>query len=166
VLGNAIAANGHRIELSTHVIDHLVLNSDFVDSQKHQIRWMKSTRFSRPKGHFGTALTFGVPFGLLACIAAMAMHHTALGLGLLAYSVISRTVLALIVGAAVVEDRSLFRTALLYPLRDLLGFFYWAASYGSREIVWRNQIYRLAAGGIMLPEKSDAAKSEEPVLSA
>ena len=26
---------------------------------------MKSTRFSRPKGHFGTALTFSVPFGLL-----------------------------------------------------------------------------------------------------
>ncbi len=59
---------GHTVVLSTHVIDHLVLNSDFVDSQKHQIRWMKSTRFSRPKGHFGTSLTFSVPFGLLACV--------------------------------------------------------------------------------------------------
>ncbi len=66
VLGNAIASNGHTVVLSTHAIDHVVLNTSFVDSQKHQIRWMKSTRFSRPKGHLGTCLTFSVPFGLLA----------------------------------------------------------------------------------------------------
>jgi len=166
VLGNAIAAKGHTVVLSTHVIDHLVLNSDFVDSQKHQVRWMKSTRFSRPKGHFGTSLTFSVPFGVLACIAAVMMHHPAIGLALLAYSVIARGALAGIVGAAVVEERNLFRTAALYPLRDLLGFFYWAASYGSREIVWRNQIYRLAPGGLMLPRNGDAGKGEQPALSA
>jgi ceramide glucosyltransferase len=166
VLGNAIAANGHTVVLSTHVIDHLVLNSDFVDSQKHQIRWMKSTRFSRPRGHFGTSLTFSVPFGLLACFAAVMLHHTALGFGLLAYSVILRAALAVIVGAAVVGERNLLRTALLYPLRDLLGFFYWAASYGSREIVWRNQIYRLAEGGLMLPREGEAREGEQPALSA
>ncbi|MGB0122611.1 MAG: glycosyltransferase [Silvibacterium sp.] len=166
VLGNAIAAKGHTVVLSTHVIDHLVLNSDFVDSQKHQIRWMKSTRFSRPKGHFGTLLTFSVPFGLLACFAAMLLHHPVLGLGLLAYSVVARAIVALVVGWAVVQERHLLRTALLFPLRDLLGFFYWAASYGSREIVWRNQIYRLAAGGLMLTRDGSAAEREQPIFTA
>jgi ceramide glucosyltransferase len=165
ILGNAIAANGHKVVLSTHVIDHVVLNSDFVDSQKHQIRWMKSTRFSRPKGHLGTSLTFSVPFGLLGCAAAMLLHHPAIGLGLLAYSVISRAALAVGVGAAVVEDRQVMRTALLFPLRDLLGFIYWAASYGSSEIVWRNQVYRLAEGGLMLPRNS-APECKEPALTA
>ena len=165
VLGNAIAANGHTVVLSTHVIDHLVLNSDFVDSQKHQIRWMKSTRFSRPKGHFGTSLTFSVPFGLLACLAAMLLHHPRLGVGLLAYSVFARVALALVVGRAVVEERHLFRTALLFPLRDLLGFFYWAASCGSREIVWRNHVYRLATGGLMLPRNGAPGESDHPVLT-
>lgn len=166
LLGNKIAANGHTVALSTHVIDHVVLNSDFVDSQKHQIRWMKSTRFSRPKGHFGTSLTFSVPFGFLACFGAMLLHHPLIGLGLLAYSVIARIVMALVVGAAVVEDRHVLRTALLYPLRDLLGFFYWAASYGSREIVWRNQIYELAPGGLMLPRSGSATEQKEPILTA
>ena len=166
VLGNAIAAHGHTIVLSTHVIDHLVLNSDFVDSQKHQIRWMKSTRFSRPKGHFGTSLTFSVPFGLLACLAALLLHHPRLGAGLLAYSLVTRVALALVVGRAVVEERHLFRTALLFPLRDLLGFFYWVASYGSREIVWRNHIYRLAADGLMLPRNGAPGESDHPVLMA
>ncbi len=165
VLGNSIAANGHTVVLSTHVIDHVVLNSEFADSQKHQIRWMKSTRFSRPKGHFGTSLTFSVPFGLLACFAALRLHHPELGLGLLMYSVLSRAALALLVGATIVKERRLFRTAMLFPLRDLLGFCYWAASYGGREIVWRNQNYRLAEGGVMLPQDGAAGK-REPALSA
>ena len=164
VLGNAIAAKGHTVVLSTHVIDHMVLNSSFVDSQKHQIRWMKSTRFSRPKGHFGTSLTFSVPFGLISAVAAAALRHPLLGLGLLAYSLLNRLLLALAVGALVVRDRRLLRTALLYPLRDLLGFIYWAASYGSSEIVWRNQIYRLAPGGLMIPPSKDV--EHEPVLTA
>ena len=56
----------------------------------------------------------------------------------------------------------LFRTALLYPLRDLLGFFYWAASYGNSEIVWRNQIYRLTRGGFMVQPEDTLER--EPVL--
>jgi ceramide glucosyltransferase len=163
VLGNAIAARGHTVVLSTHVIDHMVLNTGFADSQKHQIRWMKSTRFSRPKGHLGTCLTFSVPFGLISAVAAALLKHPLLGLGLLAYSVLSRVLLALFVGGLVVQARSLLRTALLYPLRDLLGFIYWAASYGGSEIVWRNQVYRLASGGLMVAPSQDAAR--EPVLT-
>jgi ceramide glucosyltransferase len=164
VLGNAIASNGHKVVLSTHAIDHVVLNTSFADSQKHQIRWMKSTRFSRPKGHLGTCLTFSVPFGLLAAIAAWALGNHHLALGLLAYSAGSRAALAALVGAFVVRDRHLLRTSLLYPLRDLLGFFYWAASYGNNEIVWRNQVYRLAPGGLMVAP--DEALESEPVLTA
>lgn len=165
VLGNTVAANGHTVVLSTHVIDHVVLNSDFVDSQKHQVRWMKSTRFSRPKGHFGTSLTFSVPFGLLACFASLRMHHPLLGLGLLAYSVLSRAALALLVGRAVVGEQKLLRTAVLFPLRDMLGFLYWAASYGSSEIVWRGQVYKLGESGLMFPKHRTAEKREQPALT-
>ena len=56
----------------------------------HQVRWMKSTRFSRPKGHFGTALTFSMPFGILALAAAAATHHLALGIGLMAWALLTR----------------------------------------------------------------------------
>ncbi len=70
LLGNQVAARGHTVVLSDHVIDHVVLHESFWPSMQHQARWMKSTRFSRPKGHLGTALTFSVPFGVLAAIAA------------------------------------------------------------------------------------------------
>ena len=60
VLGNETFKLGKTVILSHHAIDHIVLNSRFADSMKHQVRWMKSTRFSRPAGHFGTALSFSM----------------------------------------------------------------------------------------------------------
>jgi ceramide glucosyltransferase len=166
VLGNRVHEAGHTVVLSTHVIDHIVLNTSFVDSQKHQIRWMKSTRFSRPKGHFGTCLTFSVPFGILGFAAALFLHHPMLAIGLLGYSALSRVAMAAAVGLLVVQDRQWLRTSLLFPLRDLLGFCYWAASYVSNRIVWRNQIYTLAPGGFMLPPDAEDEAKSAPAYTA
>ena len=166
VLGNQIAANGHEVVLSDHVIDHVILNLSFTASVKHQVRWMKSTRFSRPKGHFGTSLTFALPFGILAGLAAWGMGKPYLALGLLAYSILARALMAAVVGAAVVEERHLLRTVLLYPLRDLMGFFYWAASYGSSTVLWRGQVYRLAEGGLMLAEGDSTKHERETAMTA
>jgi len=162
VLGNQVAAKGHEVVLSDHVIDHIVLNSGFTDSIKHQIRWMKSTRFSRPKGHFGTALTFALPFGLLAALGTWTIGKPWLALGLLVYSIVARMVMAAVVGIKVVNDRAWLRSALLYPLRDLLGFWYWAASYTSSKILWRGHIYRLVEGGLMQTVLDAGAKQPEP----
>jgi ceramide glucosyltransferase len=149
LLGNLIAAKGHRVVFSHHAIDHIVLNTGFVDSIRHQVRWSKSTRFSRPKGHFGTSLTFSMPFALLAFAAALSLHLPWVATVSLAWGVITRMLLAAAVGAAVVEERSLARTILLFPLRDLMGFGFWLASYGSNRILWRGEEYTLEKGGYM-----------------
>jgi ceramide glucosyltransferase len=165
VLGNQVAEHGHEVVLSDHVIDHIVLNLSFTASVKHQVRWMKSTRFSRPKGHFGTSLTFAVPFGLLAGFAAWFLHHPYLGLVFIAYSIVARAAMAAIVGNVVVNEKHL-RTTLLYPLRDLLGFAYWAASYGSSKILWRGRVYRLTEGGLMQSVTHDAQREPETAMTA
>jgi len=163
VLGNQVALHGHEVVLSYHVIDHIVLNLSFIASVKHQVRWMKSTRFSRPKGHFGTSLTFAVPFGLLAGFAAWLLDHPYLAAAFLGWSILARAAMAAVVGKTVVEERHLLRTTLLYPLRDLLGFFYWAASYTSNKILWRGRVYRLAEDGLMLPVKLDERSTDTTV---
>ena len=149
LLGREIAALGYKVLLSEHVIDHIILNLSFLTSVRHQVRWMRSTRFSRPKGHLGTGLTFSLPFGLLALAAALLLSHPLLGLGLLLSSILTRMGLAAVVAGYVVADRALLRTVLLYPLRDLMGFFYWVASYTSGKILWRGQLYRLGQHGLM-----------------
>jgi len=149
VLGNETFKLGQTVVLSHHAIDHMVINSSFWSSMKHQVRWMKSTRFSRPKGHFGTSLTFGLPFGLLAWCAATWLGHPWIGLALLGWAVATRLALALAVGRGVVRDTSWFGLLVLYPLRDLMGFGFWAASYWGSRILWRGQVFELLPGGKM-----------------
>jgi ceramide glucosyltransferase len=157
VLGNETFKLGQTVVLSHHSIDHMVINASLVHSLKHQVRWMKSTRFSRPKGHFGTALTFSMPFGLLGLGAGIATNQVALGVGLLAWAVASRLALSVAVGDWVVGDRSWFGLLVLYPLRDLMGFGFWAASYLSSRILWRGRVFQLLPGG-----KMRAAKQGSP----
>lgn len=149
LLGNWVAARGHTVVLSHHAIDHVVLHAAFWPSMQHQARWMKSTRFSRPKGHFGTALTFSVPFGLLAAVAAFALHRPGIALGALLWSIATRMLLAGAVSRSVLQEQSLWQSFLLYPVRDLFAIFFWMASYGSRKILWRNETYLLEEGGRM-----------------
>jgi ceramide glucosyltransferase len=149
ILGNETHRLGQTVVLSHHAIDHIVLHSSFLASLKHQARWMKSTRFSRPKGHFGTALTFAVPFGLLAWASLAALRHPWWGLALFLWSVAQRLALSTVIGRLVVGDRSWFGLLVLYPLRDLMGIGFWAASYLSRRILWRGRVYELLAGGRM-----------------
>jgi ceramide glucosyltransferase len=151
VLGNRIAKNGYKVVLSGHVIDHIVLQADFVDSIEHQVRWMKSTRFSRPKGHFGTGLTFGVPFGVMAWGGALLLGMPALAWCALLGSVFGRAIQAWIVSKYVVNEKRILTTILLFPVRDLIGPLIWALSYASNRIQWRGETYLLVAGGRMFP---------------
>jgi len=149
LLGNTITRHGYRVVISNHVIDHVVMNRNFRDSILHQVRWMKSTRFSRPIGHLGTALTFAMPFGLLASIGAIAAGHVKTGIALLAAALVNRMALAIASGITALRDRNAFWYCWLYPLRDLMGFCFWVMSYLGTTIVWRGELYRLVSGGRM-----------------
>ena len=153
VLGHEAFKLGETVVLSHHAIDHMVINSSFWHSMLHQVRWMKSTRFSRPKGHFGTCLTFSMPFAVLGLIAGLASHHPAVGMGLFVWGVLTRLALSVAVGNWVVRDSDWFNLLALYPIRDLMGFFFWAASYTSSTIHWRGRKFRLLPGGKMLEVK-------------
>ncbi len=166
MLGNMIAGSGYRVVLSTHTIDHHVLNSSFLPSVMHQIRWMKSTRFSRPKGHLGTALTFSMPYGVLALGFAVGLHRPLLGGLLLLWSWASRVAMGALVGRLVVEEPRVWRSALLYPLRDLLGSCYWVASYVSNQVRWRGEVYNLLQDGFMRNDSKAGERESEAVLTA
>ncbi|HEY6448597.1 MAG TPA: bacteriohopanetetrol glucosamine biosynthesis glycosyltransferase HpnI [Acidobacteriaceae bacterium] len=163
LLGSKVASQGATVVLSHHVIDHIVLNLDLSASLQHQTRWMRSTRFSRPLGHLGMALTFSVPWGILACWAAWSLGRPGFGAALLAYSIVQRMILAAFTASFAVHERHLLRSVVLYPLRDLLGFFCWVASYAGSTIVWRGHRYRLTRGGLMHPVHAEPARAESPL---
>jgi len=167
ILGNRVADSGMEVVLSHHVIDHMVFHHSFLDSMRHQVRWMRSTRFSRPKGHLGTVLTYAMPFGVLGLIAGLVSGHAVLGWALFAAAFTNRTIQSIVAGYYVAGDRKALTHAFLYPIRDLLGVFLWMGSYLSAKIHWRGEIYRLSTGGLMLRAESPKPipKQEEVAVS-
>ena len=156
LLGNLIEKQGYKVVLSEYAVDHIVVHRSLAESLKHQVRWMRSTRFSRPKGHVGTVLTFAMPFGVLGLIAGVLGDHPLLGAGIFLVNYLERVLQSVIAGYGVVRDRQALKQAWFYPLRDLLGFFVWCGSYLSSNIHWRSEVYRLTAGGRMIRVSSDA----------
>ena len=149
VLGNWTATKAsEKVALSSYIVEHHVLNADFEKSIAHQQGWATSTRFSRPKGHFGEVLTYAVPYGVLGLAVLGAAGHPYLGLSLLAFTMIERGLLCLLVAGCVVNDRQAVRKAWLYPLRDFMGFCFWVGSYfGSRKLRYRDDPYQLLPQG-------------------
>jgi ceramide glucosyltransferase len=146
VLGNRLAAQGIGVQMATHVIRLMVQDAPFGLSFRNQLRWMQSTRRSRPWGHMGSGLTFAVPFGLLGLVWGVLSGHALLGLLWLAGTVLNRWLQA---GAIlrVMGDETWVRGMLLYPLRDLLGWVLWLGSYGGDKFYYRGKIYTLKGGG-------------------
>ena len=146
VLGNRLAKQGTGVLLATHVIRLMVQDSPFLLSFRNQLRWMQSTRRSRPWGHLGSGLTFAMPFGVLGFLWGLLSGHAGVGLVWLVAMVANRFVQAAAVLTAM-GDPEWMRNTAIYPLRDLLGSVLWVASYGGENFYYRGKIYKLKEGG-------------------
>jgi ceramide glucosyltransferase len=153
-VGNLMAKAGYRVVLSGHVIDHVVNQGSFRRMWQNQLRWAQTTRYSRPKGHFGSGLIFAIPYGILGFLAAMGLGHWGIGVVLLSVAVLNRLVEAWLVGWMVVRDPEVRHAPWLYPLRDLLGFAVWFASYLRLRYVWRDSRFELKGTRIALRQTS------------
>jgi ceramide glucosyltransferase len=155
MIGNLIDKAGYRVVLSHHTIDHIVNQKHFQKMWDNQIRWAKSTRYSRPKGHLGSGLIFAVPFGLLGLLAASLLGKPILGFALLGAALLNRILESWLVGWEVVRDPFALKQFWLYPIRDLLGFVVWAASYTAARAVWRDSHYELQGDKIVLRKNKE-----------
>jgi len=153
-IGNLIEKAGYRVVLSSYVINHVVNQKSFLHMWQNQLRWAQTTRYSRPKGHLGTGLIFAMPYGLFGFLAAGLLKHWSLGAILLGVAVLNRLVEAWLVGWTVVRDAAIRRAPWLYPLRDLLGFAVWFASYLKLRYVWRDSRFELKGARITLRQRS------------
>ncbi len=151
-LGNRIWTKGYNVLLSHHIVNNVLTPRSPMRTLGDQLRWMKSTRYSRPAGHLGTGLTFAMPFGLLGLVAGAGLGHFALGVSLFAVAFANRALQSMVVGWGIARDRRALTLCWLYPLRDLVGSFIWLGSYTSRRFYWRGETYRFGKGGRITPE--------------
>jgi ceramide glucosyltransferase len=155
-LGNKVWAAGYKVIFSNEIVGHVLTPRSIARTIGDQLRWMKSTRYSRPIGHIGSGLTYAMPFGVLGFIAGGALGNVGLGVGLFAAAFFNRLVQSIAVGWGVIGDPRALYFCWLYPLRDFLGFFTWVGSFASRNFYWRGEMYRFSKGGRIVPRDRPA----------
>lgn len=143
VLGNWADRAGWRVVLSTHVINHHASNEGFMNTFRHRLRWNRSSRFSRRDGYLGQGFTYGLDWALILFLVYSAWWS----FGLLLLSLTLRYWLAVQLGVYLLSDHATKSRLWLLPLQDLISFISWLAGFSGREIVWRNERYRVLVGG-------------------
>ena len=137
-LGRRIHEMGRRIEFAPVVVETDLGGGTWRQTWRHQVRWARTIRVSRPGGYFGYAVTHATIWAVVAIAAgAWEVGVAALGLRMAAGAM----------SAAVLKDRRVARDLWAIPLRDLFGFAVWlAGGFGSR-VHWRDRELRLRGDG-------------------
>ena len=143
-LGSRISRAGLEVVLVDLVVETHLPAYSFREFFEHQMRWARSTRDSRRRGYFGILLTFGLPWAMIATVLS---HGAWWAWTVLGAAALLRAAVAFQVGG-VVRDPAIARHLWLVPLRDLIAFWVWFASFGGHHVHWRGDIFILEDGKI------------------
>lgn len=140
-LGARITALGKRVVLSDLVVETSLGAGSWGDVWKHQTRWSRTIRVSRPAGYFGylvTQLTFW-------CMVAAAAGYREIALAGIAVRLLAAGAAMRSVGSSILPE------VVMVPFRDLFGLAVWIAGLGGRGIEWRGLRFRLLRDGRITP---------------
>jgi ceramide glucosyltransferase len=137
------------------VIDHVCPERRLGDLFSHELRWARTIRAVDPAGFAGSAVTHPVPLALLG-LALTGLQP--LGLLVLAGALISRLALQRSVDHLL---RTKEARAWLVPVRDLLSFAVFVASFFTGAVSWRGARFRVRSDGTMTAQQSPASVSPQ-----
>ena len=166
-LGSRIAKAGFEVVLADVVVETHLPAYSFREFFEHQMRWARSTRDSRRSGYIGILLTFGLPWAIIAVLVSAGTWWSWLTL---AAASVLRALVSVRVGVNILQDESIVRRLWLVPLRDLIAFWVWFASFAGHQVHWRGDIFILENGKIRpvkgkAPERVSAAEPERDKVS-
>jgi ceramide glucosyltransferase len=147
MLGNLIDKDGFEVRLSHHVVETAMQPSGFMGMMRHQMRWARSTRISRPMGYLGVLLTHGTALALLNVAVDRASTFSLI---LLASTLLVRLTMGWLIGVHWLGDRILKKYFWLVPVRDLLSFLIWCLSWVGKRVEWRGRLFEVQRDGKMV----------------
>jgi ceramide glucosyltransferase len=142
-IGNRVHNAGGRVLLSREAVWTMYPALSLREFWEHQVRWARTVRLVRPASFFGLLVTHGLPWAIVAALAAPAAWIAATYIG--AYLVL-RLTLAWVAGVWGVGDEVLKRKWWLVPLRDAVHFLVWLSSFGSNRVKWGGAEYAIQHG--------------------
>lgn len=138
VMGKFAAAAGFGVILSHSIVEHRIGSQGFRANAAHRLRWVRSTRRSRPLGYLGQFFTYPLPLGLLA----WGLHP-----GWWPALILAGAFRFLAAWSTSVRVLRCQPNWLLLPVQDVLSFLFHLAGFFGNTIVWRGRRYHLYSDG-------------------
>jgi ceramide glucosyltransferase len=166
-LGNRIAGRGHPIALCPVVVECWDPPMNWHAVWKHQLRWARTIRVSRPASYFFSILsnvTLWAWLWFLAALPGLTIHQVGAGHSLTGGYVIHLPLGVVLASAFgfiriwLTQDlqRRLTRSSAhagyfwLVPIKDLLQALIWLAAFGGSTIEWRGRRFKLRRDGTLV----------------
>ena len=134
-----ISRLGRRVAMSKVAVETGLAGRRWSEVWRHQVRWARTIRVSRPSGYAGLVLSNASLWSLVAALAGAWWA----ALPLLAL----RMLVGLLVGVGILQCREVRRYFFLIPMRDLWGAAVWLCGLFGNTVEWRGARLRLTPDG-------------------
>jgi ceramide glucosyltransferase len=139
-LGSRICDSGRRVVVPAVVVETSTPDYTFTDFWRHQLRWGRTVRSSRPGGYVGLVMTFALLWAMITAGASGALWAW----WLLIAVVVTRVLVIVVYGTALRDPAR--RYVWLFPVRDLISPVVWLCSLVGSKIYWRGEEFTLKRG--------------------
>jgi ceramide glucosyltransferase len=144
-MGDAVRRLGLEVAIPPFTIGHTFSDPSLGELLAHELRWARTIRLVDPIGYAGSLLTHPLPFALAALPLS---GFSAIGWIILAITLASRLFVPIQVERLTGGGKS---SLWLAPVRDLVSFIVFAASFLPGTVRWRGHRYEVGSDGSLTP---------------
>jgi ceramide glucosyltransferase len=143
-IGAAVRATGMKVAIPSLILAHSCSERSAAELLRHELRWARTVRAVNAPGYAGSVITHPLPF---AVIGAALTGFGAVGTAMIALAIVFRLVLQLQVDHTLQVPSNRWW---LGPVRDLLAFGVYIASFFVDVVSWRGQRYKVRPDGTLI----------------
>src|SRR5262245_11417866 len=143
-IGAAVRKRGQAVAIPPFTVAHLCSEPSLRELWRHELRWARTIRSIAPLGHAGSVVMHALPWTLIALALAPWSGLLVSAAAMTLAAIVCRVALL----RQVVEFGLPLQSYWLVPVRDLMSFAVFVASFLGRNVSWKDQHYRLFSGKI------------------
>ncbi len=144
-IGKAVRDLGLGVVIAPFVVGHTFAEASFSELLAHELRWVRTIRLVDRTGYAGSVLTHPLPFALAALLLSGELSgFSNISVALAGLSLACRLFVSLQVARIPGGGAG---TSWLSPVRDILSFMVFVASFWPGPVTWRGRRFAVRADG-------------------